>query len=240
VKKYLEARAKSSIDSSELKTIKKIEVTTPGNVVHPQLYNTLKSWRQAKGAEIHLPIYMILPQKTLMDVVAVLPSTPRDLERIKGFGKKKVKQFGSEILAMIREYKKDQNVESSPVESFHQPEEKTGVKPVKETKISTKQQSYELFKQGKTIDEIAAERSMAASTIEGHLAHYVGTGEIDILKLVDEEKIARITEYFSNNETSLLGPAKIALGDEVSWGELRIVMNYLVSKKTQEKDPDAK
>ncbi|NJK96154.1 MAG: hypothetical protein HC905_15685, partial [Bacteroidales bacterium] len=33
---------------------KKIEVTTPGNVVHPQLYNTIKTWRQAKGAEIHL------------------------------------------------------------------------------------------------------------------------------------------------------------------------------------------
>jgi len=114
-KKYLEARAKASIEIPENRKLhKKPDIVTPGNVAHPKLYTSLKAWRQAKAEAGNLPIYMVLPQKTLMDVVAVLPSNPRELENIKGFGKKKVKQFGSELLAIIREYKKDNNIETSP------------------------------------------------------------------------------------------------------------------------------
>ncbi len=236
VKKYLEARAKSAIDTPEHKIAKKIEVTTPGNVVHPQLYNVLKSWRQAKGGELHLPIYMILPQKTLMDVVALLPSNPRDLERIKGFGKKKVKQFGSEILALIREYKKDNNIEASFSETANSSAKVTGEETPKEPKLNTKQQSFELFLQGKTIDEIAEERSMSPATIEGHLALYVKTGEIDIYRLVPEEKVKIISDYFEKAGNTLLGPAKAALGEETGWSELRFVMNYLEFKKLAQQD----
>jgi len=88
-----------------------------------------------------------------------------------------------------------------------------------------------LFKQGKTIQEIATERNMAITTIEGHLAEFAGTGEVDIHQLISDEKIKIVAEYFKNNESTLLGPAKVALGDEISWGELRLVLNYLSSQK---------
>ncbi|NJK95703.1 MAG: hypothetical protein HC905_13035 [Bacteroidales bacterium] len=91
--------------------------------------------------------------------------------------------------------------------------------------------------EGKTIEEIAAERSMAASTIEGHLALYVKTGQIDVYKLVSEEKVKKISDYFLKAENTMLGPAKVALNNEVDWSELRYVMNYLEFKKTTRKDP---
>jgi hypothetical protein len=227
VKKYLEARAKASIEIPEIKTgSKKPEILTPGNIPNPALYNSLKNWRQAKAKEASLPIYMILPQKTLMDVITVLPSNPKQLANIKGFGKKKVQQFGSEILAFIREYKSEHSIEAEqPVEI------KAEVHTEKDAKVSSKQQSFDLFKQGKTMEEIASERNMALTTIEGHLSEYVGLGEIEILELIPAEKVEKIMAYFTGAENYLLAPAKAALGNDVDWGELRLVLKYMEFKK---------
>jgi hypothetical protein len=231
VKKYLEARAKASVDIPEVKTLpRKAEFSSSGNIPHPKLYNSLKSWRQKKAEEADLPIYMILPQKAMMEVVASLPSNPRELGNIKGFGKKKVKQFSSDILAIVREYKKEQSMEvnDAPYEAEEEPDVP------KEPRISSRQQSYDLYLEGKKVEEIAAARNMAVTTIEGHLAHYVGTGEIDIYSLVAEEKVKKISEYFISAENNHLGPARIALGNEYSWGDLRYVQAYLNSETKEE------
>ena len=55
---------------------------------------------------------------------------------------------------------------------------------VKPNKIDTKNISFQLFKQGKTIADIATERDFSPTTIEGHLLKYVATGEIDIEELI--------------------------------------------------------
>ncbi|HEX3010356.1 MAG TPA: helix-turn-helix domain-containing protein [Bacteroidales bacterium] len=222
-KKYLQARAKASIDIPEPKpATKKPDIVIPGNVADPKLYQVLRNWRQQKAEESNLPIYMILPQKTLMDVVAKMPSNPRELENIKGFGKKKVKQLGGEILALIREHKKESNIETS--EEVISIEETTDTT---EPKVSSKEQSFLLFKEGKTLAEIAAARGMAVTTIEGHLQPYVASGEIDIARLVPDDKVKIITEYFLKHEGSLLGPAKAELGDEVDWSDLKFVLKHM-------------
>jgi hypothetical protein len=50
----------------------------------------------------------------------------------------------------------------------------------KAVKGQTQQESFLLFKQGKTIAEIAEMRGFAQTTIEGHLARYVTSGELDV------------------------------------------------------------
>jgi uncharacterized protein YpbB len=102
---------------------------------------------------------------------------------------------------------------------------------IKKEKINSKLVSLELFKTGNTIEEIAKERGMTVSTIESHLAHYVGKGELEIQKLVPTEKIVQITDYYINNPESGLTPAKIALGENISYGELRLVLQYLEYQK---------
>lgn len=220
VKKYLEARAKAAIDLPEKKsTSARAEYSDSSLASHPALYKTLKTWRNQKAEELGLPVYMILPQKTLTELTIQLPATSEELAAIRGFGKKKVKQIGREILNMIRDYRTDNHMENPPEA---EPEETP-----KPEKIASKQQSLDMFKAGKTIEEIARERSMAVSTIEGHLALYVATGEVDIHQLLNDEKIKLISDYFKTAESRQLGPAKTALDNEVSWSELRYMVNYL-------------
>lgn len=99
--------------------------------------------------------------------------------------------------------------------------------PKKEKKKPTREISYNLFKEGKNIQEIATERNFVLSTIEGHLAHYVESGEIDILELVDEEIVGAITKYCKDNETMQTGVIKSGLGNDVTYGQIKLVVAHL-------------
>ncbi|MBA7524966.1 hypothetical protein ES705_17111 [subsurface metagenome] len=94
----------------------------------------------------------------------------------------------------------------------------------KEIGANTKEVSYNLFQKGKTIKEIAAERSFAITTIEGHLAHYVAKGLIDISRFVDESKVRQVIKASQKLETTNLGPIKKYLGDGFTYGDLRLAM----------------
>jgi uncharacterized protein YpbB len=96
-------------------------------------------------------------------------------------------------------------------------------KEVKKAGLTTQQQSFELFKSGKSVAEIASERGFAVSTIEGHLAKFVSSGELDIERLVDPDRIAAISKFFREHNTKSLSEAHNALGDDYSYGEIRLV-----------------
>lgn len=90
--------------------------------------------------------------------------------------------------------------------------------------------SLELYKQGKTIDEIAEERGMVYGTIETHLAQFVSSGEVNIYDLVNEELLAEIKEALQQVPDDKLNPLKDILGDKATYGQLRIAVNYLKGK----------
>ena len=70
-------------------------------------------------------------------------------------------------------------------------------------------------------------RGLTLTTIEGHLAHFVGTGKLSLDQLMEPEKAARIAAYFQSNPYQGLTPAKEALGEDVSYGDLRFVLKDL-------------
>jgi hypothetical protein len=80
---------------------------------------------------------------------------------------------------------------------------------------------------------VAAARGLALSTVEGHLAFLVRSGELalDLDRLVGAEKAARSTPFEG------LTAVKEALGD-VSYGELRFVLKELARRGKLPTDPE--
>ena len=68
----------------------------------------------------------------------------------------------------------------------------TTPKSAKAPRVSTYVQTYTLFRQGKTPQQIADERHLALSTILSHLAPYVSSGQISADKIIDGEKVKAI------------------------------------------------
>jgi DNA-binding NarL/FixJ family response regulator len=96
----------------------------------------------------------------------------------------------------------------------------------KPKKGETKFISLQLYKEGKSIGDIATQRGMSQGTIEGHLAHFIPTGEIDIKDLVPEHKMVAILKALEEIGGNALSPIKGKLGDAFSYGEIRIVIQY--------------
>ena len=68
---------------------------------------------------------------------------------------------------------------------------------------------------------------MAQSTIEGHLATFVTTGEIKIEALVATNKITAIVAVLQQNDTRNSTAIRNMLGNDYSHGEIRAVMCHL-------------
>ncbi len=64
-------------------------------------YSKLKQWRTEKARELAVPAYMVVNDKTLVELTQKNPMTLRDLEDIYGLGPNKIKRFGEEILSLI-------------------------------------------------------------------------------------------------------------------------------------------
>jgi hypothetical protein len=224
---YIQAKANAELDFNKptaSKPIAKPEMRT--DVKNPALYSELKQWRDALADENGVSTYMVLSFKVLNLLCERLPTTFPELETIKGLGKIKLQQYGKEIIEMISAFVEKTGIEKPQFE-ITIPEKKEK----KEKLGASNQDSFDLFKSGKNVQEIAVERNLAVSTIEGHLSYFVKTGELEVSQFVSEEKIKRISEYFTQHPDSLFGEAKTHFGDEVSYTEMRFVKNYMDSKK---------
>ena len=90
-----------------------------------------------------------------------------------------------------------------------------------------------MYKEGKQIEEIAKERGLTRQTIEGHLAHYVSIGEININDLVSKEKFLLIEPVAKTFSGTSLTPLKEKLGHEITFGEIKLMLAWITFQKNQ-------
>ena len=219
--KYLEAKAKSAIELPAARSHKAKSVDdTSGIIQQPVLFRLLKEWRNQKARETGLSHYMILHQKTLVTLSNFMPQSLPALNLVKGMGKKKSDKFGEELLEIIVSYCKKERIEAPEVIPGE-------IKKAKKVKEETKKISFDLFKEGKSISQIADERGLSIATIEGHMAHYVGNGEIPVSEFVSQETADLIASHFDGNDDLTMGPVKESLGEKVSWSDIKFVINHI-------------
>ncbi|HYO21118.1 MAG TPA: helix-turn-helix domain-containing protein, partial [Flavisolibacter sp.] len=207
-------------------TEKKVELQ------HPSLYYQLKKLRDNICSKKNLPIYFVAGSKTLEEMATYLPQTVGELELISGFGKAKAESYGLQFLELIQAYAAERNLSSTIAEKNPKRKRKEKSEP-KEKKPDTKAETFRLFGEGKTVSEIAKERNLTVQTIEGHLAHFVSTGEIKIETLVSREKIVLIGPMLQGFEKgSSVTPIKEKLPDSVSYGDIRLVLAWMDHQKS--------
>ncbi|MEO5500076.1 MAG: helix-turn-helix domain-containing protein, partial [Ginsengibacter sp.] len=201
--------------------ISKSSVAT--DVDNGELYNTLVRWRNMACEENNMPIYMVANSKSLREIATFLPMDKKDLLKISGFGKARVDKFGDDIIDTVKDYCEMYHLDTNMSEKELNPKRVRSEKP-KEDKIPSNLVSFNLFKEGKSIEQIAKERNFAISTIEGHLSRFVTTGELDINDIVTKEKqdiIKKAAKAHGNEHYSVL---REKLPNNISYNEIRLVM----------------
>lgn len=118
VARYLADRTDSYLNSArttkELKAVKKsagkaaAEEADAHDIYadnrHPELIEPLTEWRTGKYLEMDVPAYVILSQKALLGLADACPRTKSEFLAVNGVGETKWKQYGPEILDIIRRF----------------------------------------------------------------------------------------------------------------------------------------
>lgn len=76
----------------------------PQDILHPRLFNLLRTWRAEKARELAMPAYVVFSQRALIAMTNVQPQTTAELKKLPGVGKAVVERYGDALLELINEY----------------------------------------------------------------------------------------------------------------------------------------
>ncbi|MEP6944546.1 MAG: DNA helicase RecQ [Acidobacteriota bacterium] len=188
------------------------------------LFDSLRRLRASFARSENVPPYVVFSDVTLVEMSTYLPHNDWEMRQISGVGDLKFEKYGADFLNEIKSY----CLKNSLVSRIDLKSPKRDRKP--RTKRDTHGKdthtiSFDMFRDGMTMDAIARKRGIGVSTIEGHLARFVASGELSLEQLVPIEKIENIRDAIAKfSESKALAPIKHYLGEGYSYGEIRAVM----------------
>jgi ATP-dependent DNA helicase RecQ len=99
----------------------------------------------------------------------------------------------------------------------------------------TVMETFELFQQGLTPAQIAAERDLKEETIYTHLSRLIGDGQVELRQVIRPEVETQIVKAMAAVEdTTRLSPIKTILPDEILYGQIKCVLAaYAESTETE-------
>jgi ATP-dependent exoDNAse (exonuclease V) alpha subunit len=206
VKDYLQVRANAVLQKMEPKKKKKLSTRKD-----PLLALKLRELRDEIRIAESIPAFQIFTQETLYAICDALPRSEKELLRVNGMGKIRVKKYGEEILKVIETY-----CSENGINKFNEQK--------REDKKNTKQITFELFKSGLSPKEIAKERSLTLNTIQSHLMTFIPSGDVDILELIDLKRYKKIINQVEAVEFKSLTELKEKVDASFTYMELRMVL----------------
>lgn len=199
--------------------------------IDSQLAEALKNWRLEKSRSMNIRAFQILTNHALNGVATVKPRNLEQLSNINGVGLSTVSRFGEEIIRIVN----GNSVEEQPVAGLSPSHQRisssarsTQTLSGNQTRQKTWEITYDLFRSGMSVTEIANERGFTVDTIYNHLMRYVDSGELDAHQFVNEDIINKVRQFKLNNpESEGLKEIREALGEEVSYNEIRFALSCL-------------
>lgn len=217
MKTYLEVKNKKVVEAEELG--KKSSTSLKRRQFYGsdlKLYNALVKWREDVAFGLEIPESRVIPTTTLQAIVEKKPLTIKDLKALSKVGSTRIQRFGSDILNIILEHQGMSRMDFDDEESKIELD-------LKDTVLRTK----ELMDEGLTLEEIADRRGMVLSTIQGHVSEMILKGYASAKDFMTEEHYDNIVEYFTETQDAALGAAHDVLGDDYTFGELRMVLSEM-------------
>ncbi len=222
---YLRAVSDGELDYSPERHRKSVRPEySESDIAHPELYQALKDWRSRKAKEEGIAEFKILHQRTLIQIAVHLPDSLPELQKIKGIGKQTSEKYGQDIVDLVTAYRQKHKIGEAVVPKQPAFSEKQAKHQAPSQ--NTKEISLEMFTKGTSIAQIARERSLSQSTIEGHLAFFIQQGRLDINKVLSPETQQTIDQAISASQGNSLRSIKEQLEDEYSYGQIKMMLAH--------------
>lgn len=199
---------------------KKVQEDEAAQKHEKALFDKLKKVRTELATKEGVPPYLVLSDATLQEMSRYLPLTLENVGRIHGFGEVKLDRYGFTFLREVKSYAEQHGLKSQ-MHLKKQVKASVSMRNSRSSKEDTYQQSLDMLLQGKTIEEVAQERGLSKQTVENHVSYWIKFGKLALGAFVTQEKQQIIKKTASELGNLQLKPIKEALGEDVSYGEIR-------------------
>jgi ATP-dependent DNA helicase RecQ len=148
------------------------------------LFAILRTLRKQIADEQFVPPYVVFADKSLRDMAEKRPQNLREFEEVYGVGSNKRDKYGKVFLEAIRTFCQEQDLPTNAASS-----DAANLPNLANVASYSQMQTWELYRQGLTVQGIANARGMSPNTISGHLVELMEMGwEVDINVLVESER----------------------------------------------------
>ncbi|TCI85172.1 DNA helicase RecQ [Tenacibaculum sp. M341] len=195
------------VKKEEKRKVTKITKSTSKN----SLFDRLRALRYRIATEENIAAYLVFNDATLREIEKERPQTDNEFLAISGVGQRKLEVYGGEFMEEI----------------------KTFLKEKKKNKKDTTLETYKLYEEGFTIEEIAEARGLKAQTIFSHLSKlYLEGKDIALDKFIDANQLKLIAnaKKVLKNETALK-PYFEFLEEKIPYEQIRIGLTILQKKR---------
>lgn len=207
------------------------------------LFERLRKLRGRIASEENIPPYIVFSDKTLHEMARSFPIDRDEMLDTSGVGHRKMESYGEAFLEEIRafvaefpeerqNYRSVNSVRSRPVATVRTDD---FTSPLAAMLTRTEGGTYNLFKAGKTIEEIAELRGLAGSTIIGHLESLILAGaDFPPERFFTPEKFVQIVNLFRSTGGNMLTPVVEASNGTVNYEEAKFARAFIERKKNDE------
>ncbi len=205
------------------------------------LFEKLRSLRKQLADDQHVPPYIILSDRSLHEMCRSFPTTHSTMAEVSGVGDAKLERYGDIFIKSIKSFL-DENPDIEIAVERHASDVGHRTAPEKlsdniatgttfSKKSKTVEKTYELFKQGHSIGEIAKKRNISLLTVEAHLEKLIMDGrDIDTERIIEPSKCEEVGRLFLTLKSWRLTPVVDHFKGSVSYTEAKIARAFMRQK----------
>ncbi|MCH4552380.1 DNA helicase RecQ [Aestuariibaculum lutulentum] len=173
------------------------------------LFERLRQLRYKIALEEDIPAYLVFSDATLKEIERERPMSEDDFLRISGVGQRKLEVYGDEFIAEILDF--------------------MGTKPKKPKKNDTHLVTYEMYKQGLSIEEISIKRKLKSQTIYSHIAKLYKDGKaINIYDFVTKSEVAAVKKAYKELDApDALKPYFDYFNEQMDYFKIRLALSVI-------------
>lgn len=193
--------------------------------VDRELFDALRELRKRIAEQRQLPPYIIFSDATLRELARVRPSTLERMRLVYGIGDAKLREFGAPFLRVIDQHCQQGQV---PMDVAAAPP------PVAEPRShvakpgSSPAQAFNLFRDGAALEDVMHQTGRARSTVMAYLCDFIRREKPDsVAPWVPAALYKRVAGVARQVGTDRLKPIFVALGEQVPYDDIRVVVTHL-------------
>lgn len=184
-----------------------------------ELFEMLRKLRKKFADEENVPPFVVFADASLKEMSRYFPVSKDMMLNIKGVGQMKYEKYGEDFIQAIREFAEEHNISPNPAaEAPSKTEEPIDDRP-------SYLISFDYYKDGDSIREIAKKRNFSPITIQEHIFRSVREGNVidwsEIFNETEEKLVLQAAEKAGRDK---LKPIKEELPEEIDYFKIKAVL----------------